>query len=164
MSTVASRRHAGGHFDRNPLSGARLTVALATIVSLTVLPFVVGSAISVNRAVQARRDVACLAEELRLPFLTTTAEVQVLQGEGNVPRGDSRSLWFRAVGSLDRELEARGGSECSTRDPWRQAYLVNVGTSGPVWVVSAGANGIVETVFGATGPAGDDIGFRVRYP
>ena len=163
MSTVASRP-AGRPFDRNPLSGVRLMVALATIVSLTVLPFVVGSAISVNRAVQARRDVACLAEELRLPFLTTTADVRVLQGEGNVPRGDSRSQWFRAVGSLDRELEARGGSECSTRDPWRQAYLVNVGASGSVWVVSAGANGIVETVFGATEPAGDDIGSRVRYP
>lgn len=57
-------------------------------------------------------------------------------------------------------------------DPWGNRYLVNVGALGqigqPVWVISAGPNGVVETVIDVTGTgaasatAGDDIGFRIQ--
>ena len=57
-------------------------------------------------------------------------------------------------------------------DPWGHKYLINVaalGTIGqPVWVISAGANGVMETLIANTGTnapevvAGDDIGFRIQ--
>ncbi len=56
-------------------------------------------------------------------------------------------------------------------DPWGRSYLINARdlTSTavppiPVWVLSAGPNGVVETniAAGTTVPGGDDVGFRVR--
>ena len=58
-------------------------------------------------------------------------------------------------------------------DPWGRAYIINAAnfTSAttpptPVWVLSAGPNGVVETNIANTAAAavtaGDDIGFRVR--
>ena len=58
-------------------------------------------------------------------------------------------------------------------DPWGRPYLINAAnfTSAttpptPVWVLSAGPNGLVETNIANTAAAavtgGDDIGFRVR--
>jgi len=57
-------------------------------------------------------------------------------------------------------------------DPWGHKYLVNVAALGtvaqPVWVISAGPNGILETAISNTGTAapevvaGDDIGFRIQ--
>ena len=148
--------------DRGSLSGVELSVALVIIAMLAAVPFVTGSVVRATRAAETRRNVACLADALRVPTLTTPLNVYVLRGEGRNPGGDSRSQWFQAVGSLDRELEARGGSSCPTTDPWLQAYLVNARANAAIWVVSAGANGILETAFEATTPDGDDIGSRVR--
>lgn len=56
-------------------------------------------------------------------------------------------------------------------DPWGRPYVVNAaqftqaaGGQIPVWVLSAGPNGVVNTNVAAnvTTPAGDDIGFRLR--
>ena len=56
-------------------------------------------------------------------------------------------------------------------DPWGRPYIINAAnfTSAvvppiPVWVLSAGPNGVVETNIAAvtTVTGGDDIGFRVR--
>lgn len=56
-------------------------------------------------------------------------------------------------------------------DPWGRPYMVNAAnfTSAttpptPVWVLSAGPNGVVNTniATNVTAPSGDDIGFRVR--
>jgi prepilin-type N-terminal cleavage/methylation domain-containing protein len=58
-------------------------------------------------------------------------------------------------------------------DPWGRPYVINAAnfTSSttpptPVWVLSAGPNGVVNTniatTAAATVPGGDDIGFRVR--
>jgi len=56
-------------------------------------------------------------------------------------------------------------------DPWGRPYVVNARdfTSVavppiPVWVLSAGPNGVIETNIAAatTSPGGDDIGFRIR--
>lgn len=147
--------------DRSPFSGITLILTLLLIAALAALPFVVGSVASTNRAAEARRDIACLAGALRDPIWTTTLNVQVLRGEGNIPDGDPQSQWFRAVGSLSRELAARGRDACSTMDPWLQSYLVNARPNHPLWVISAGANGILETAFEAETAAGDDITFRV---
>ena len=58
-------------------------------------------------------------------------------------------------------------------DPWGHAYLINVASldslsGNPVWVISAGPNGLMQTDVEATGTdavttlGGDDIGFRVK--
>ncbi len=61
-----------------------------------------------------------------------------------------------------------------TADPWGSKYLANVeflqpsevGGAKPVFVISAGPNKLVETVFDQTGPSitrgGDDIIFRIK--
>ncbi|MBI5847131.1 MAG: type II secretion system protein GspG [Nitrospirae bacterium] len=54
-----------------------------------------------------------------------------------------------------------------TPDPWGNQYLLNanyitmVGVA-PIWIISAGPNGIVETPPTNTVPGGDDIGLRLR--
>jgi general secretion pathway protein G len=47
-------------------------------------------------------------------------------------------------------------------DPWGRPYMVNVAAAGPIWVLSAGPNGKVQTLVTGTVVIGDDIGFRVR--
>lgn len=56
-------------------------------------------------------------------------------------------------------------------DPWGNPYVINAADftaattpPTPVWVLSAGPNGVIDTPIatGTTAPVGDDIGFRVR--
>ncbi len=55
-------------------------------------------------------------------------------------------------------------------DPWGNAYVlnaVNFGTNEPVWVISAGPNGILDTSVNSqtlndAGANGDDIGIRIK--
>jgi prepilin-type N-terminal cleavage/methylation domain-containing protein len=59
-------------------------------------------------------------------------------------------------------------------DPWGNRYAVNVGNmttpSSPVWVLSAGPDGIIQTSFSPAAPAigttvntsGDDIAYRIQ--
>ncbi len=57
-------------------------------------------------------------------------------------------------------------------DPWGRPYVVNalefaqpVALAIPVWVMSAGPDGVLNTTVGPGGqttPQGDDIGFRIR--
>jgi general secretion pathway protein G len=55
-------------------------------------------------------------------------------------------------------------------DPWGNKYIVNAasfGTTGPVWVISAGPNGALDTnstsqTLNDIGTSGDDIGVRVK--
>jgi general secretion pathway protein G len=52
-----------------------------------------------------------------------------------------------------------------TSDPWGRAYVTNATeflTTGNVWILSAGPNGIVETGRGAMDLSGDDIGVRIK--
>jgi prepilin-type N-terminal cleavage/methylation domain-containing protein len=71
------------------------------------------------------------------------------------------------------DIGFRGGYVSSDpADPWGNRYIINVAALGqigqPVWVISAGANGVLETVVSNTGTAapevtaGDDIGFRIQ--
>lgn len=52
-----------------------------------------------------------------------------------------------------------------TADPWGNAYVTNASeflSTGNVWVISAGPNGIVDTGRGANDLSGDDIGVRIK--
>ncbi|MCX7770292.1 MAG: type II secretion system protein GspG [Proteobacteria bacterium] len=50
-------------------------------------------------------------------------------------------------------------------DPWGNSYIIDVaslGTPNPVWILSAGPNGKVETPRNAQSVQGDDIGIRLQ--
>lgn len=50
-------------------------------------------------------------------------------------------------------------------DPWGNAYVINAnvfGAAGPVWIISAGPNGQMETNSTSISPQGDDVGIRLR--
>lgn len=50
-------------------------------------------------------------------------------------------------------------------DPWGNAYIINAdsfGTSNPIWILSAGPNGNVETKKDSQTLGGDDIGIRLQ--
>jgi len=54
-------------------------------------------------------------------------------------------------------------------DPWGRPYVINAGTftsagtrPAPVWVLSAGPNGIIDTSVASMTTAVDDVGYRIR--
>jgi prepilin-type N-terminal cleavage/methylation domain-containing protein len=56
-------------------------------------------------------------------------------------------------------------------DPWGRPYVINAveftaAATIPVWVLSAGPNGVIETNVGGAAPptvtGGDDVGFRIK--
>lgn len=50
-------------------------------------------------------------------------------------------------------------------DPWGNAYISNVkdfNTTSPVWIVSAGPNGVLNTPTTAEVLQGDDVGIRIK--
>lgn len=54
-------------------------------------------------------------------------------------------------------------------DPWGRPYLVNAAAfasaatpPAPIWVLSAGPDGTIQTVPAAATTAGDDVGYRIR--
>jgi type II secretory pathway pseudopilin PulG len=50
-------------------------------------------------------------------------------------------------------------------DPWGNAYVVNLGamrSGGTVWLLTAGPDGIIQTPFSASAPAGDDRALALR--
>jgi hypothetical protein len=50
-------------------------------------------------------------------------------------------------------------------DAWGRCFLLNadaLATSGPVWLLSAGPNGLIDTPPNALALGGDDIGNRLR--
>ncbi|MGD0885751.1 MAG: prepilin-type N-terminal cleavage/methylation domain-containing protein [Thermodesulfovibrionales bacterium] len=59
-----------------------------------------------------------------------------------------------------------------TNDPWGNPYVTNadgfslapiaLGVPQPVWILSAGPDGVIETVPTAAAPMGDDIGIRLQ--
>jgi hypothetical protein len=135
----------------------------------------------------------------RMPNMTDTGAVggtaMTLVSTGNIPQGPAQ--WVAAIGAganatdlLSNHLSAntpqnqaelfwRGPYHDSfPTDPWGYRYAVNIGnyvntstaTANPVWVLSAGPDGIIQTEFnpnlppiGQTlNPSGDDIVYRIR--
>jgi len=89
------------------------------------------------------------------------------------------SNWNGSVAPLDNSLLTNGAGSAypangdmqwrgpyagnaMPADPWGNPYVVNVATTGPIWVLSAGPNLKVQTARTDNVIQGDDIGFRVR--
>lgn len=128
---------------------------------------------------------------------TGTPEIELLRGPGNDPvdSDDANKKWLTTaadkIGEIENHLikNAPGGNkyptvgrfpwkgpylEKVTEDAWGNRYLVNIKNANPadgtpkvVWVISAGANGKLETDPNAatdSGPeaGGDDIAVRIK--
>jgi len=104
------------------------------------------------------------------------ATVTMLLGDGVVPAGAGWNA--TEVERFDNFLlsDANGcfGTKWKgpyiayvTKDPWGNAYISNAvdySGTGPIWLLSAGPNGVIETPPAATvvDASSDDIGFRLR--
>jgi prepilin-type N-terminal cleavage/methylation domain-containing protein len=97
----------------------------------------------------------------------------------NPPVTPAVNNWNGAVAPLDNSLLSNGtgnaypangdmqwrgpyAGSALPADPWGKPYVLNVAAAGPLWVLSAGPNGKVQTARTDNVVAGDDIGFRVR--
>ncbi len=81
----------------------------------------------------------------------------------NAPGGDSR----HAYATVGRDRWDGPYAQGFSSDPWGRKYLCNVGgfhraEGGPVWVLSAGPDGTLQTPPTAIGVSGDDIGYLLR--
>lgn len=101
----------------------------------------------------------------------------LLVGDGNVPSGLAAQGFDDTSDINFSESLSLNSNGCYTRwkgpyiamisaDPWGYAYVTNAkefNTSGaPVWILSAGPNGIVETNIAATAVVGDDVALRMK--
>lgn len=105
------------------------------------------------------RRVADTTERVqRAATQTVTADDgRVLCSAGRLPRADASGAGVAHVDWLAIAIVDAGNRSDSGPDAWGQCLLMGRG-----WVLSAGANGIIETPLDAAAPRGDDIGVRVR--
>ena len=153
------------------MTSRRVLAILALVVLATaVIPPASAWVVNDRRVRRAEADLSVISDRLRRadPQLRRLSQaVDVLCGPGRVPlAAPAAGPWTAAPrGAL---ASAIGDRESVPIDPWGNCYMVNLAALGagePIWVLSAGPNGIIETPFfarGATAPAGNDIGMRIR--
>lgn len=162
---------------KSPLSGVQLAAALAAIMMATaVLPPAAAWLLNETRIAQTRTRVDRAGEELRanLSRVIASGVTGVACGPGRppdlVPSVVNARAAAAALATHDAWLRgARSAPEwfgpLTPADAWGRCLLLNLGrggAEGPVWLLSAGPNGVVETPLDASTPAGDDIGDRIR--
>jgi len=157
---------------RRGVSGVSLVLALCVICVLAlVVPPGVATLINRSRIERARQEVTALAERFKSASASSglpgNLSADLLGGEGRVPEPLDGSEWTAGRIAASRPFAAPAPEP----DPWGNRYLVNAGplsdaAPAPVWVLSAGPNGVIETPYRASstssGLGGDDIGARVR--
>jgi hypothetical protein len=150
--------------DLPAITVPRLGALLVAIAFLAfVFPIAAVESLHARRLERADRDLERIASAIRSAEWPNGA---ILTGPGDEPRtpGD-RAFGLgalpaaRALGRLDPAVEA---------DPWGNAYVavrpVPSAPGAPIWVLSAGPDGILQTPLDATllKPLGDDRGVRAR--
>jgi len=161
---------------RFPISGAQLAVALTAIVIATAaVPPGAAWLLNSRRITQTHTRAVSAAEYLRARTPGAAwADISIACGPGRLPQlvpgtqsartaasaRESHSDWISSATPAP-ELFGAG----MPTDAWGRCFLFNVGTwaSGrPLWLLSAGPNGLVETPVDSETLGGDDIGARVR--
>jgi hypothetical protein len=145
------------------ISGGALAMSLMVICVLAASPFVVAHTVADRRIAVARARASQIAAALRDVSRAADRGAVVLVGIGNLPRFDSVPDWPINSSAQISQIVPEHSAAGSITDPWRNAYLVNLGARGAIWVLSAGPNGILETPYeSAATLRGDDIGARMR--
>jgi len=132
------------------MSVKALVPALAAILVLAlVVPPAAATWEHRRRIARAWSDIRAIAERSS----RCARHDRVATGPGHMP---TTAAGHRAVENVTVQTEVCGLP--LQPDPWGNGYLI-----GPAWVLSAGANGIVETPFPPTADAvagGDDLLYR----
>lgn len=165
------------HMPRSPISGGQLVVALAAVlVATAVLPPAAAWSLNTRRISQTRERARAAVERLRREadgIAGFKTSVGMVCGPGQLPDSVPATLSARAAGSFPAHgawlRDARIAPELfgagMPTDAWGRCFLLNAGgwvSGGPVWLLSAGPNGLVETPPDAQALGGDDIGERLR--
>lgn len=165
---------------RRRVSGEQLLLALLVIALVTVvLPpagarWLNASRISQTwtRAEWAAARVAARLSDARLAGVPDVNDVNISCGPGRLPDAAPAALASRPEVRQTHESWIAGAvaapdafGEGMPTDAWGRCFLMNTGVQrhgGPIWIVSAGPNGLIETALGAAALGGDDIGAPVR--
>jgi hypothetical protein len=162
---------------RSPISGAQLTAALAAILFATaVLPPAAAWTLNWSRIAQTEARARSAAERLRAGSDDrdkVARSAGIVCGPGRLPARTPAAVSARAgISHPAHAAWLRGatiapevfGSGMPT-DAWGRCFLLNADaweTGGPVWLLSAGPNGVIDTPPNAVALGGDDIGNRLR--
>jgi general secretion pathway protein G len=107
-----------------------------------------------------------------------TTLITLLEGNGNPPDNDITSIGYDTSisKSFNDYFQSNNGCYLNwkgpymadvTADPWGNKYYVNAKQfrfpTEPVWLISAGPNGILDTPASSQTIAGDDIGILIQY-
>lgn len=162
---------------RSPISGAQLIAALAAILFATaVLPPAAAWTLNRSRIAQTEARARTASDRLRASvddMDSLARSAGIVCGPGRLPAREPAAVSARAgVSHPAHAAWLRGariapeafGSGMPT-DAWGRCFLLNAdawATGGPVWVLSAGPNGVIDTPPNAIALGGDDIGNRLR--
>ncbi len=161
---------------RLPFSGAQLAGALmAIVVATAAVPPGAAWLLNSRRVTQTQTRAQSAADYLRAHTAGfAQAHIAITCGPGRlpllVPTTPSARAAARARSSHgDWILGAVSAPEFfgagMPTDAWGRCFMFNVGawtTERPIWLLSAGPNGLIETPIDALAIGGDDIGVRVR--
>jgi len=163
---------------RFPLSGRQVAAVLAAVVLATaVVPPGAAWWLNERRIEQTRARVAEAADRLRARATDVAAAagaVGIACGPGRLPDIEPASSSVRRAADALRTHQAWVSTAARApglfddgmrADGWGRCFLLNVrdwASGGPVWLLSAGPNGVVDTPATALETGGDDIGQRVR--
>jgi type II secretory pathway pseudopilin PulG len=141
------------------MTGRRVLVAVLAIgLATAVLPPAVAWTVNRRRVDRARADVTTLADWMRSHRRTLVPSAgTVLCGPGTMPAAASEQTraWIQAPHAT---LESVLGERAIHADPWGNCYLVGVSQAPAEFhILSAGANGTIETAIRSPQIDGDDV-------
>ena len=165
-------------------------IVVAGIISILagILVPIIFKEIDESRITRASADVKSISTAMLIFRKDTAAwpsmdqgcgpNVTFLSGAGNIPSNLTAMGYDTSVASSYDSHFSANTNNCYapnwkgpymatvTADPWGNSYMTNANsfaTAGqPVWILSAGPNGILETASNSTILQGDDIGIRIK--
>ncbi|MFZ3138764.1 MAG: type II secretion system protein GspG [Thermodesulfovibrionales bacterium] len=163
-----------------------VVVGIIAILASILVPMVLKE-IEASRSTKGYADVRSIATSI-VVFKKDTAKwpnmdngcapnVTLLTGDGNLPPNLAGLGFDAGVTSSYNDHLSADTNGCYnnwqgaymtrvTADPWGNTYITNADSfviaGNPVWILSAGANGQVETPSFSTTVLGDDIGMRLQ--
>lgn len=112
------------------------------------------------------------------PVTTTcTPTVAMLWGSGTTPTIGGAG-WNTTDATMLSDYTTSDANNCwpslwkgpyigsITKDPWGNRYVINadafLSTTAPIWIISAGPDGVLDTAVDSIVPNNDDVGIRLR--
>ncbi len=163
-----------------------VVAGIIAILASILVPMVLKE-IDESRITKAQADVRSIAtavvvfkkDTAQWPVMDAAcaANVTLLNGDGNIPANLAALGYDTSVSSSYNDHLSTDTSGCYTNwkgaymtrvtaDPWGNAYITNASdfsiAGNPVWIISVGANGQIETPSFSPTLLGDDVGFRLK--